>query len=995
MKHLRFFAGYLFSTKILLCCLFLFSFSFSFITPTTTFAQTATAVATNITAEDVARWKKYADTSFANPTYAMYKSVFYSMADLVFTKYKNTDPVTGFNYVMDGTPGNDTVNWGSASDIKGVRNLAEEEKGKTALSGTDRQRIDSVMGVLAQMIINETAYNAHKAGSITTAQYNTILTNAKNNYNAAAASETAKLAGEASKKCTNILSDFTSCIDEGFAWLITHTLLAFAGYFLWVTATMMNYAINIGILQFSSWAPDTLYPIWIIIRQIVSLFIVFAGLWLGFMYIINQGDNFKKYIPKIVIFALFVNFSYPLTRAIIDISNVISLNLYASAVGSNALEAGAVNILGDKTAGAIIRDRLGLSGLIDFATGDTKTGESALNSINSTPAALLAVLFILYAAWIFFLISALIITRTAVLVFLIIASPILLVDGIIPKLGEQATSLRKIFWEQLFVGPVFAIMLAVTLKFLEVFQKGPLASGSIGGKASSIVMFFNILMMLIMLHIMLKVVKATSGKIGEAVSGTMGKIGGTLAGGAILGGAGALGRATLGRAAAAARDSKWVTSRQDSFIGRKTRDMSSSLANKTFDGRNSSFVKSKMADVGMTLGMGGKMGYEQVIDAREKDRVGRLSSIGTHKKNVYDDKGKLLHKKGSLDTSAEAMKIRENYISTAGGLNTGVRSLFTPKQEQNDVKQALKDKEPKAVTKLNEMNLKTQEDKKNIEAFINNPDNASEKEKLQAAYTKKIIESYNTLETDTERGAFKNIYNLPGDAKNLAKIKEAELSRILTNLNAMDLGNAADKLGIENFKNSLTLTPEEEKRFESTYAKKITETYSKIESDTERTAFRNLYKPVAGALPSKNFENLNDAEISKKAAEYSATKNTASGKTEKDNVLLSSDPSLKNEVVEIVYKKALDEYKKINTKNPGWQVEQTTFYNNQSREIQRKLDDYNNAIVAKGLQEDINKDLKNEARVVRDATLSEEQKQTNALKDSSEDMMEMFSSLSK
>jgi hypothetical protein len=511
--------------------------------------------------------------------------------------------------------------------------------------------------------------------------------------------------------CTNLFTGgLFSCISSGVAWLITHTLLQFVGYFLWVSATLMNYSIQVGILRFSEWAPDALYPIWILVRQITSLFIVFAGLWLGFMYIINKGDKFKHYIPWVVIFALFVNFSYPLTRTIIDVSNIVSLNFYASAIGTDTLTASTLAIGKDQTAGGIIRDRLGLVSLIDFATGDSKVQgveKGTLNSINSAPAALLAVLFIGYAAWIFFLVSALIITRTAVLIFLIIASPILFVDSVIPKLGDMAVTLRKMFFSQLAMGPVFTIMLAITLKFLEVFQASGVlnTANNLGtvttGNEVSIVMFFNMAMMLIMLHIMLKVTKATSGKIGEAVSGVMGKVGGFAmgaAGGVALGGAGMLARGTMGRGAAALRDSKWVTNNQGNFIGRRVLDMSNSIAKSSFDGRNSSFVQAGAGRLGLSRGMGSgsKMGFEERAEAREKDRIARLGQIGIHKKNVYDNNGALVSKKGSIDTSEEAKKMREDYIKSVANDNS---SVFAGKEANTQAKNNLTYKLEKAAGK--------------------------------------------------------------------------------------------------------------------------------------------------------------------------------------------------------------------------------------------------------------------------------------------------------
>jgi hypothetical protein len=429
---------------------------------------------------------------------------------------------------------------------------------------------------------------------------------------------------------------FTSCIEDGVTWIIKNTLLQIAGFLVWVSANMLNLAIQYGILNFAAWAPDTLYPIWIIIRQITSLFIVFAGLWLGFMYIIGRDDHFKKYIPWVIIFALFVNFSYPLTRALTDVSNIISLNIYTSAVGADALTSeitpGLNPFSGKNTPGSMIMDRLGLQGLVASATAVGKDGAGFVNNIKTVPGALLAVIYVAYTAYIFLMATGIIAFRTGVLVFLIVASPLLFVDSVIPKLGEEAAKLRKMFFEQLAVAPVFMIMLALTLKFLEVFQNGPMKGTGVGintaASSNSIAVFFNILMMLIMLHIMLKVTKSVGGSVAEVASNAMGKVGG-FAIGAASGGAGLLARSTLGRGAAALRDSKWVTNNQGGILGRHAYNMSNSLSNSTWDMRNSGAVSKGMANAGMGMGTGGKVGYEQENKARIEDANARRDRIKT------------------------------------------------------------------------------------------------------------------------------------------------------------------------------------------------------------------------------------------------------------------------------------------------------------------------------------------------------------------------------
>ncbi len=582
-------------------------------------------------------------------------------------------------------------------------------------------------------------------GAISTEQDDANLENAT-----AAANEQKKQLNEVTgSKCWSIVtSPISDCIDVAFTWVITHTLLALAGWLLWITATVMNYSINVGILQFASWAPEALYPVWLIVRQITSLFVVFAGLWLGFMYIIDKGDQFKKYIPTVLIFALFVNFSYPLTRTVIDISNIISLNVYASTVGGSTLDSSS-----DKTAGTLIMNKLGLKGVVDYATGDTKDGEASLNKINSVGPALLAVAFILYAAWIFFIISALIITRTAVLVFLIIASPLLFVDKVIPKLGEHATKLRGIFVEMLFVGPVFTIMLALTLKFLEVFQSGELRKGGsissiANGGDGAITMFFNMLMMLIMLHIMFKVTKATSGKIGEAVAGVASTVGGAAFGGVALGGAGMLGRATLGRAAAAARDSGWMQKAQGGALGRHAYNLSDTFAKGAYDGRNSAAVKFGASKLGTNFGMGGTKGREELANEHRTKLEAHLGRVGVHQKNVYDADGKLIAEKGTIDTSPQALAARQRIIDGSG-------SVFGSKQDNFDARYQLNEANKKfALAEMSKLGT-NDEDQKKAESLLARYDGDEKmKKKLNDAFTKKIAEEFALLDDAGEKLAF-------------------------------------------------------------------------------------------------------------------------------------------------------------------------------------------------------------------------------------------------
>jgi hypothetical protein len=488
-------------------------------------------------------------------------------------------------------------------------------------------------------------------------------------------------------KCSIWKASLVGCVDVLFTWIIKNTFLQIAGFLVWLTANMLNFAIQVSILGFSQWAPSNLYPLYVVVRQIVSLVVVFAGLYLGFMYIIGREDTFARYAGWLCIYAIFVNFSYPVTRALTDVSNIVSLNVYSAAVGTAPLEtdfASAATTLGADTAGALIMNRLGLAGLVGSATAVAADQSSMVNKINSTPGALITLAFVLYAAYIFFMATAIIATRTAVLVFLIVASPLLLIDSVVPKLGEAAMKLRKMLFEQLTVAPVFMVMLALTLKFMEVFQSaGALSSanaGTLTGGGDSIKTFFSVLMMLIMLHIMLKVTKSLAGEAGNYATNLMGKVGG-FGLGVASGGAGLLARGTIGAAASRMQNSAWMDKLQGSRTGRGLYGLTNSLAQSTFDTRNIGMVSRGMASAGMGMGAGSAQTYEKKFAARE-------AAVTTKYESIKDDKARAAY----FDSTKNGAR------STMGRLLVGGTSDGDLIARQLDVKELeLKKKEAASI----------------------------------------------------------------------------------------------------------------------------------------------------------------------------------------------------------------------------------------------------------------------------------------------------------
>jgi hypothetical protein len=428
------------------------------------------------------------------------------------------------------------------------------------------------------------------------------------------------------------------CIDTFVGYLIKNTLIQFAGFFLWMSANLLDYIINIGILQYSKWAPSGLYQLWKMVSQVVDMFVVFSAVFLGFMYIINQQETFvKRFLPWFVLFGLFANFSYPITRGAIDISNIISLNIYASAIGTTDTFTGK----NTNTAGAILMREIGLQSLWFGASSAPNTAKypDILGNLSGIPASLLILLYIIYATYVFFIAASILFMRTIALSFIIVGSPLLFVDAVIPKLGEQAQKIRKIFFEQLSVSIIFMVMLYLSIQMLHVFKSIPTS----GASGKSIGDLLNILMMIVVLHIMLKVTKEVAGSIGQIATNYLGKVGGFATGAAIglaTGGAGLLARETIGATAARWSTSTTMKNAQGSWVGRRALDLTSSLANSSFDARNTKAMSMAgvMGGLSKGLGTGRTVGYTKAQEAKIADinkRAGMIQDEG--KRNAYLD----------------------------------------------------------------------------------------------------------------------------------------------------------------------------------------------------------------------------------------------------------------------------------------------------------------------------------------------------------------------
>jgi uncharacterized protein YdcH (DUF465 family) len=287
---------------------------------------------------------------------------------------------------------------------------------------------------------------------------------------------------------------------------------------------------------------------WEVFRNLINLFFILILVFISISTILQVDSyGYKKLLGKLVIAAILINFSMFFTKVIIDVSNITALVFYkqimieadanssdakagdnavskglvdasagASNLTNNKLSLGIMNALGLQTIWGVAKDTGGGSPL---GTASETSNNPAVNSggaiaekggagvgLNPWKMTLVGLggsIFILMLSFIFFAASFMFLARTAVLIMLMVTSPIAFAANILP----QTSGLSSRWWKRLnsavLFAPVYMLLMFVTLKM--VWGRGDkindlLAIFSNNGDygMSSVFFFFLLCFMLVM-----------------------------------------------------------------------------------------------------------------------------------------------------------------------------------------------------------------------------------------------------------------------------------------------------------------------------------------------------------------------------------------------------------------------------------------------------------------------------------------------------------------
>jgi hypothetical protein len=328
---------------------------------------------------------------------------------------------------------------------------------------------------------------------------------------------------------------------------------------------------------------------WRVVRDIANMGFIFMLLYASIKTIIGQGGDTKRLIISMVIAALLVNFSLFFTKIIIDISNLISLTLYAT-IAPGAATSGDVWSYGLSNT---FTNLLHITSIYQDSTNNT----NIIDIGGIITIGLLGSVMLIATSFVFLAVAMLFVVRYLVLIFVLILSPIVFVGSVLPGLNQYRSQWIKALTGQALFPPIYFLLTWISLTVLSgateslvgsnttsaSVQGLAMSNGAIQDNNGAIMIILNFIMVIGFLIGSLILAKKTSASSGSGISKITDKITG-YAGSATFGLAGRAGRGTVGRIGQAIADNDRLrAAAPNSRLARLTLAAGNKTAGASFD----------------------------------------------------------------------------------------------------------------------------------------------------------------------------------------------------------------------------------------------------------------------------------------------------------------------------------------------------------------------------------------------------------------------------
>lgn len=470
-------------------------------------------------------------------------------------------------------------------------------------------------------------------------------------------------------------------------------LLQVMALFTMIAGTFLNFVIKFSIIDMGKNLPGVaINDAWKVLRDLANMSFIFILLYTSISLIIGKKStaDVRSLVVKMVIAAILINFSQFFTKIIIDASNLLALTFY------NAVAPGAIANAGESTSFV----KYGIANSITDVLKPQSIFELAGNLQGSKiiTMGIMGSILLLACIFIFIAIAFMFLIRFALLIYVIIFSPIALVADVIPGAKDQFNKWWTTLVNQAFFPAIFFLLMWVAITVLKGFNPVSTANlsdiagsidngGNVKADYGAIPLLVNYVMSIIFIVIAFMVSKSMASKAPGGVSKMVGAATGW-AGASSLGMAGRFGRGTIGRGAQAIANDKDLQARALSG------DMGARLKLKAAQKTAKASFDPRATGLGKTLGAGDAQKGGFAGDVKKKDEfnesiVKSLASTPTEKKAneelVKNIEGELKKAKENLE---EAKKIAQEKADDVVKSSELIAAEATAQQAKTEAERA-------------------------------------------------------------------------------------------------------------------------------------------------------------------------------------------------------------------------------------------------------------------------------------------------------------------
>lgn len=295
----------------------------------------------------------------------------------------------------------------------------------------------------------------------------------------------------------NILERILGGVIAPFTGL-SYVFLAVANGLLFVAGSLLNWVFIGTVLEFSQnfGNSEGLLIAWGIMRDLGNIFLLFGFVFIGISTILGlQTYAAKKTLPRLILFAILLNFSLFVAEFVIDITNAVSTVLYNQAGIAELCQYNLESATDLRSIATLehCSENIGLSGVIFNASGlaglepppfwttrhqsgwwdltglarDAWDNMNVTNQLHIIQVMIGLTLFSFVAMVVFIAASIMLLIRAVVLTLLMVTAPLGFAGTVVPFLGKISRDWWHNLINQSFFAPAFILLVLVGLKIIE------------------------------------------------------------------------------------------------------------------------------------------------------------------------------------------------------------------------------------------------------------------------------------------------------------------------------------------------------------------------------------------------------------------------------------------------------------------------------------------------------------------------------------------------